>query len=75
MTIKQLIDENLMTVKQLIEKLSEYDGDIEVVTSDGYGGVDPVFKVSSELINDRDDIVQIDWLDQSQRVVIIGWNH
>ena len=64
-----------MTVKELIEILSEYDGDIEVVTSDGYGGVDPIFKVSSELINDRDDIVQINWLDQSQRVVIIGWNH
>jgi hypothetical protein len=75
MTIKQLIDENLMTVKQLIDELSKYDGDTEVVTSDGYGGIDPIFKVSSELVNDWDDIVPVDWLDSSQRVIVIGWNH
>lgn len=63
-----------MTIKQLIDELSNYDSDIEVVTSDGYGGIDPIFKVSSELVNDR-VCLPVDWLDSSQRVIVIGWNH
>ena len=64
-----------MTIKELIDELSRYDGDTEVVTSDGYGSVDCILKVSSELVNDRDDIVTVDWLDPTQRVIVIGWNH
>jgi hypothetical protein len=64
-----------MTIKELIDELSKYDSDTEVVTSDGYGSVDCILKVSSELVNDRDNIVTVDWLDPAQRVIVIGWNH
>jgi hypothetical protein len=64
-----------MTVAELIEELKSYDSTVEVVTSDGYGSIDPLLKVSIERINDRDDIVTVDFLDSHQECVVLGWNH
>jgi hypothetical protein len=64
-----------MTIAELIEELKSYDSGMEIVTSDGYGSIDPILKVSIERINDRDDIVTVDFFDSQQECVVLGWNH
>jgi hypothetical protein len=64
-----------MTVAELIEELKSYDSTVEVVTLDGHGSINPILKVPIERINDRDDIVTVDFLDSQQECVVLGWNH
>jgi hypothetical protein len=64
-----------MTVSELIDELQDLDPEMEIVTCDGFGLVDPILLVSIENIGDCDNIVADNSLDSVKQCVVLGWNH